>query len=85
VPPGDCGHLHEGIVFLQVDVAVRFAERRLGLQQLGIDQALDDDLRFGRDQQVDRFGPRHIDGAARERAGNRELVEILRQLLHRSI
>jgi hypothetical protein len=84
-PPGDCGHLHEGIVFLQVHVAMRFAEWCLGLQQFGIDQALDDDLRFGRNQQIDGFGPRHVDGTASEPARHSELVEILRQLLYRSI
>ena len=52
-PPRDRGHLHEGVVFLQVDVAVRFAERRLGLEQLGVDQALDDDLGLRRHQKID--------------------------------
>ncbi len=52
-PAGDRGHLHEGIVFLHVDVAVRLAERRLGLKGLGTDHALDDDLGFRRHQQVD--------------------------------
>ena len=47
-PAGDRGHLHEGIVFLQVHVAVGLAERSLGLQNFGVDQALDDDLRLRR-------------------------------------
>src|SRR5580704_13799722 len=29
-PPRDRGDVHEGIVFLQIDVAVRLTERRLG-------------------------------------------------------
>jgi hypothetical protein len=57
---------------------MRFAERRLGLQQLGVDQALDDDLRLGRDQQIDGPGARDVDGAAREPARDGELVQILR-------
>ncbi len=82
---GDRGHLHEGVVFLQVDVAVGFAERRLRLQHLRIDQALDDDLGLGRHQEIDGLRPHHVDGAAGERAGDGELVEILRHLLHRGV
>ena len=33
VPPRDRGHLHEGVVLLEIDVAVRLAEGRLGLEQ----------------------------------------------------
>ena len=40
--------VHEGVVFLQVDVAVRFAERRLRLERRGVDQAFDHDLGFRR-------------------------------------
>ena len=37
-PPRDRGHLHEGVVLLQIDVAVRLAERRLGLEIFGVDK-----------------------------------------------
>ena len=84
-PPRDRGHLHEGVVFLQIDVAVRFAERRLRLQQLGVDQALDDDLGLRRHQEIDRLGAHHVDRAAGERARDRKLVEVLRHLLHRRV
>ena len=84
-PARDRRHLHEGVVFLQVDVAVRLAERRLGLQQFGVDQALDHDLGFRRHQQVDGPGPHHVDRAAGQRARDRQLVEILRHLLHRRV
>ena len=56
MPPRDAGHIHEGVVFLQIDIAVRFAERRFRLEIFGIDQALDHDLGFGRHQKIDRLG-----------------------------
>src|SRR5262249_41933063 len=84
-PARDRGHLHEGIVFLQVHVAVGFAERRLRLQHFGVDQALDDDLRLRRYQQIDRPGTHHVDWATGKRAGNGDLVEMLWHLLHRRV
>ncbi len=81
----DRGYAHESVVFLQVHVAVGLAERRLGLQHLGIDQALDHDLRFRRHHQIDGLGAHHVDRPARERAGHRDLVEVLGHLLHRGV
>ena len=56
-PPRDAGHVHIGVEFLQVDVAVGFAERRLRLEIFGVDEALDHDLGLGRHQQIDGLGP----------------------------
>ena len=81
----DRGDLHECVIFLQIDVAVRFAERSLGLERFGVDHALDHDLSFGRHQQIDGLGAHHVDRSVGERAGDRELVEMLRHLLHRGV
>ena len=81
--PRDRGHLHEGVVFLQVDVAVRFAERRLGLEVFGVDEALDDDLGFRRHQQIDGLRLHDVDRRADQAAGDVQLVERLGQLLRR--
>ncbi len=62
----DAGHLHESVVLLQVHMAVRFPERRFGLQILGVDIALDDDLRFGGYEQVDGLRFHDIDRRADE-------------------
>ena len=83
LPPRDGGDVHEGVELLQIDVAVRFAERRLGLQIFGVDEALDDDLGLGRHQQIDGLGLHHVDRRADQRAGDVQLVERLRQFLHR--
>ena len=69
-PPRDRGHVHVGVVFLQVDVAVRFAERRFGLEIFGVDEALDHDLGFRRHQQIDGLRLHHVDRRADERAGD---------------
>ena len=84
-PARDRGDVHEGVVFLQVDVAVRLAERRLRLQRRGVDQALDDDLGLRRHQQVDGLGAHHVDRPAGERARHRDLVEVVGHLLHRRV
>ena len=81
-PACDRRDVHESVVFLQIDVAVGFSERGFGLQKLRIDQSFDDDLGLCRHQQVDRFCAHHVDRAAGERAGDCELVEIFRHLLH---
>ena len=82
-PPRDRGHVHEGVEFLQIDVAVRFAEWRLRLEIFGIDVTFDDDLRFGRHQQIDCLRLHHVDGRADQRAGDVQFIERLGQLLHR--
>ena len=75
-PPRDRGDVHEGVVFLQIDVAVRFAERRFRLQQLGVDEALDDDLGFGGDQKIDGLAAlTTLIGAAGDAAGDGELID----------
>ena len=62
-----------------------FAERRFRLEPLGVDEALDHDLGFGRHQQVDGLRAHHVDRPARQRARDSQLVERLRQLLHRRV
>ena len=84
-PPRDRGDVHEGIVFLQIDVAVRLTERRLGLEEFGVDQSFNDDLGFGRDQEIDGLAAHHIDRRPGEPAGDRQLIEIFRQFLNRGI
>ena len=84
-PPRDRGDVHEGVVFLQIDVAVGFAERRFRLQQLGVDQALDHDLGFRRHQEIDGLAAHDVDRAAGDGARDRKLVEIVGELLHRRI
>ena len=84
-PPRDRGDVHESVVFLQIDVAVQLAERRLRLQPLGIDEALDDDLGFRRHQQIDRARAHDVDRRAGKPAGDRDLVEVQRQLGDRGI
>ena len=83
LPPRDRGDVHVGVEFLQIDVAVRFAERRLGLEIFGVDEALDHDLGLGRHQQVDGLRLHDVDRRADQRAGDVQLVERLGQLLHR--
>src|SRR5262249_23555524 len=84
-PPGDRGDVHEGVVFLQVHVAVGFAEWRLRLEHLGVDQAFDHDLGLGRDQEIDGLGAHDVDRAAGDCACDRDLVEVVGHLLHRRI
>ena len=81
-PARDRGDVHEGVVFLQIDVAVGFAERRFRLQQFGVDQALDHDLGFRWHQQVDGLAAHDVNGPAGDRARDRKLVEIVGELLH---
>ena len=79
----DRGDVHEGVIFLQVHVAVRFAEAAFRLEPLGVDIAFDDDLGFRRHDQIDGLGLADADRGADQPAGDRELVEMLRQLVHR--
>ncbi len=72
----DRGHLHRHVERFERDVAVAFAERRLGLEYLGIDQALDDDFGVGRHVEIDGLGFDHADRLAGETAGDRKLIEI---------
>ena len=81
----DRSHLHEGVVFLQVHVAVGFPERCFRLQHLRVDQALDDDLRLGGHQEIDGLGAHHVDRAAGKRARDGDLVEPFRHFLHRRV
>ena len=74
---------HVRVVFLQVHVAVRFAERRLGLEVFRRDVAFDDDLGFGRNEQVDGFRAHDVDRRADEPAGNFELIERFGTFLRR--
>ena len=55
-------------------MAVRLAERRLGLEIFGLDAALDHDLGFRRHQQVDGLRLDHIDGYPGQSAGQMQLV-----------
>ena len=73
---GDRRHPHRHVEFLERDVAVQFAERRLGLDIFGVDQALDDELGLGRHQKIDGAGAHHVDGRAGEPARDGELVEV---------
>src|SRR5262245_47586440 len=84
-PPGDRRDLHESVVLLQVDVAVRLAERGLGLQLLGIDMALDDEFGLRRYQQIHSLRLDDVDGSPGERAGYPQLVQMLGHLLHRAV
>ena len=59
------------------------SERRLRLEIFGIDEPLDDDLGLRRHQQIHRLGPHDIERRADQGAGDIELVEPLRNLLHR--
>ena len=56
-------------------VAVRFAERRFGLEILGVDQPFDDDLGLGGDEEIDSARAHHVDRRAGEFARHRELVD----------
>ena len=80
-PHGDGGHLHGHVEVLERHVAVAFAERAFGLEQLGIDQPLDHDLGVGRHVEVDRRRLGDANGRARQRAGDRHLVLVDRELL----
>ena len=79
------GHVHKAVVLLEIDVAVRFAKRRLRLKEFGGDKALDDDLGFRRHQQVDGLALDHVKRSADQPAGDVELVQDLRHLLHRRV
>src|SRR5258705_10668723 len=59
--PRDAGDFHVGVVLLQIHVSVRFAERRLGLEILGLDVALDHDFGFRRqDRKSTRLNSSHL-------------------------
>ena len=77
----DRGDLHRHVEVFERDVAVAFAERSLGLQQFGIDQAFDHDLGVGRHVEIDGHALDGADRRAGEPAGHRHLVQIDRQLL----
>ncbi len=81
--PRDRGDVHERVVFLEVHVAVRFPEAAFGLEPLGVEIAFDDDLGLRRDQEIDGLRLADADRRADEAPGDRELVEMLRQLVDR--
>ena len=81
LPVRDRGHLHRHVVGFERDIAVALAERRFGLELLGIDQALDHDLGVGRHVEVDGDALDHRHRPAGEPAGDAELVEIDVELL----
>ena len=62
-------------------MAVGFAERAFGLEVLGVDDALDDELRLRGQQEVDGAPAHDVDRRARKSARDRDLVDALRQLL----
>ena len=69
LPVRDRGHLHRHVVGFERDIAVALAERRLGLELLRIDQALDHDLGVGRHVEVDGDAFHHRHRPAGEPAG----------------
>jgi len=77
----DRGDLHRHVEGFERDVAVAFAERRLGLELLAIDQALDDDLGVGRHKKIDGLPLDDADRLAGEAPRDAELVEIDGELL----
>jgi hypothetical protein len=80
-PVRDAGHLHRHVEGFERNVTVALPERRLGLELVGIDQPLDDDLGAGRHVEINghAFGDRHT--AAGERTGDADLVEVGGELL----
>src|SRR6476646_4374384 len=80
---GDCSHAHRDIEFFERNVSMRLAKRSLWLDILRVDVALDNDLRFGGNQQIDAVAANDIDGCTGETAGDTDLVYIDRQLLRR--
>ena len=63
------------------DIAVALAERRLGLEHVRIDHALDHDLGIRRHVEIDGAAARHADRRAGSAAGDRHLVHVDRKLL----
>ena len=55
-------------------MAVALAERCLGLEVFGVDEALDNNLSLGRDQKVDGFCLHDVERSADQSAGNGKLV-----------
>ncbi len=78
---GDRGHLHRHVVAFERDIAVALAERRLGLQHAGVDQAFDHDLGIRRHVEIDGAAANHADRRAGRAAGHRHLVHVDRELL----
>src|SRR6267143_3713929 len=74
-------HLHDHVVVLERDVAIAFTERPLGLEQVGIDQPFDDNLRIGRHFQIDRDALRYLDGRARRSARHRHFIHVRGEFL----
>ena len=81
----DRRHVHEGVVFLEIDVAVRLAERPFRLERVGADKTFDDVFGLGRHHEIDGLGAHHVDRTACQRAGNRQFVEMVRHLVARSV
>ena len=59
-----------------------FAEGRLGLQPLRIDETLDHDFGFRGHHEIDGLGLHHIDRRARKTARHGQLIEMLGHFLH---
>ena len=81
--PRDRGHVHEGVVFLEIHVAVGFAEAAFRLQTFRVDETLDHDLGFRRHDQIHRARLADADRAADKPTRHRQLIEMLGQLVHR--
>ena len=78
---GDRRHLDRHVEGFERDIAVALAERRLGLEHIAVDQALDHDLGIRRHVEVDGAAARHADRLAGRAAGDRHLVDVDRELL----
>ena len=63
---GDRGHVHVGIVFLQVDMPVRFTEWPFRLEELRADVSLDHIFGLRRHQQIDCFRAGDVNGTVRQ-------------------
>ena len=77
----DRGHLHRHIVAFECDVPVALAERPFRFEELGVDQALDDELGIRRQIEIDGERFHGTDRRARKPAGDRHLVAVDRQFL----
>ena len=63
-------------------MAMGLPERRLGLEIFRVDEALDHDLGFRGNEQIDRLRLDDVDGEPTRPPRDIELVDRLRQLLH---